>query len=78
MGGESKSNSGSATAVLLDRSDDQGVILRFLLSDVSWDVHTREIRLSSDLAEQLMKMLEAELDQDEPGYQYELKQRFAV
>lgn len=78
MGGETKTKAGSATAVLLDRTEDNCLVLRFLLSDVVWDVHTKEVRLTPDLAEQLLKMLEVEMSSETHELQSNLKYQFAI
>jgi hypothetical protein len=50
------------TVVAIDRREEDDVVLRFLINEVSWDVHAREVRLTKDLAEQLMEMLVEELE----------------
>ncbi len=51
----------TASVIALDRRDEEGIVLRFLMDSVSWDVHAREVRLTRELAQQLATMLEEEL-----------------
>ena len=54
----------SAQIVTLDRTEAQGITLRFLSQSQQGGYGRREITLDADVAEQLLSMLSRELDGD--------------
>ncbi len=54
--------SGSTGVVVLERSDDQEITLRFLNANPEWGSRVKEVKLDFDLAEQLQRLLAAELE----------------
>jgi hypothetical protein len=53
---------GEATIIAMDRSGDNAIVVKFIVSGEVNGIQSREFRLDRDLAEQLKEMLTEELE----------------